>query len=217
MYTFLKRRRNEAFPATLRNSCSHQGTVKWLMMQWRIVKEWYCQAHSELEPTNQNLNRRLQNLALRDDGIADLKGPNGYKQGQWEALIPNMNDYLMNHVHFCHNLYQVEWNDCTVYCTNSMLLQWKALIKWRPNDTNTQLIIWHIISILPFFFCMSGLAEQSACDSTWMLFDWSCTGSTEWLMQLFCDYRAQLGGSGVKVHLMSLKQIQSMTCTWNLH
>lgn len=81
---------------------------------------------------------------------------------------------------------------------HSILLLWKALKKWRANDTNTQLIIWHIISILPFFFCMSGLAEQSACDSTWMLFDWSCTGSTEWLIQLFCDYGAQLGRAWVQ-------------------
>lgn len=46
--------------------------------------------------------------------------------------------------------------------------------------------------MLPFCFCMSGLAEQGACDST-MLSDWSSTGSTEWLTQLFCDCGAQLG------------------------
>lgn len=70
---------------------------------------------------------------------------------------------------------------------------------WRPNGKSALLLIWHIIFVLPFCFCMSGHAEQRACDSTWMLFDRRCTGSAQWLIQLFCDYGAQLGdGQGSK-------------------
>ncbi len=150
MYSFLKRTKHSLLHyCTVKdiaaadhlwrnNSCSHQRTVKWLMMQWRIIKERYCQAHSKLEPTNQNLNRRLANLTLRVDGITDLKGPNWYKQGHGGALKPNMKDYLMNHVHLCHNLDPVEWNDCTVYCTNTVCCE-KHL---RSGDRMTQTRNW---------------------------------------------------------------------------
>lgn len=61
-----------------------------------------------MEAENKNVSQRLDDLTLRDDGFTDLKGPNWYKQGQWEARKLNAKDYLMNHVHFCHNFDQAE-------------------------------------------------------------------------------------------------------------
>lgn len=62
-----------------------------------------------------------------------------------------MKDYLLNHVHFCHNLDQVEWNDRTARSTNTVYCCCKKKLKnGRANDT--KLVIWHIISLIVFLF-----------------------------------------------------------------
>lgn len=95
---------------------------------------------------------------------------------------------------------------------HSILLLWKALKKGKPNEHVT--IIWHVISMLPFCFCMSGLNEQSVIQHGRFL-----TGAVLVLQSDSCGYFVTMGlswgGPGVKVHLMSLKQIHSMT--WSLH
>lgn len=72
-----------------------------LNSKWRIIKERYCQL------ANKSLQQRLE--TLRDDGITDLKKTQLVtNRGNGEALKPHAKDYLMNRVHFCHNLNQVE-------------------------------------------------------------------------------------------------------------